>query len=65
MNTCPMSVQLEKWEEMISKEFMGKGKFCRSVILIAELLIDIAVYYSSRFIYLFIYNCFSYICKEY
>jgi hypothetical protein len=61
MNTCPMSVQLEKYEEMIRKGFMGKRKFCRFVVLVTELSIDIAVYYSSRCIYLFIIVLVMYI----
>ena len=41
---------------------MGKRKFCRFVVLIAELLIDIAVDYSiPLFIYLFIIVLVMYI----
>jgi hypothetical protein len=37
------------------KRIYGKGKYCRFVILVTELLIDFAVYYSNRLIYVCIY----------
>ena len=61
MNTCPMSVQLEKWE-MMRKGFLGKGKFHRTRELVTELLMIlqcITVEY-LLFIYLLLFQ----LCKN-
>ena len=63
MNTCPMSVQLEKREEMMRKGFMGKGKPRRTRILVTELLMVLqCITVADLFI---TYYCFNYGDKEY
>jgi hypothetical protein len=48
------------------KGFMGKGKFCRTRILVTELLMILqCITVVGLFIYLFYYYCFNYVDKDY